>query len=54
MPKITPYYKISNNIYEFDSKIFISGYDAKLQVPKRLANTVGDKKVKVIIEVIEK
>jgi len=53
MPKLTPYNKISENKFEFEQKVAIVGYDARIHTPKRLADQIKGKRLKVTIEVID-
>lgn len=53
MPKYIQFEKISENTYEFYQSIKIVGNDARIQSPKKLGDQIKNKKLKVIVEVIE-
>lgn len=54
MPKEIPYKKIGENKYEFNNPIKISGYDCRIQAPKKLGDEIGaNTQLKITIEVIQ-
>lgn len=53
MPRVIPFKKISDTLFTFEGIVKVTGYDCRIQTPKRLGDQIKNKKVKVTVEVIE-
>lgn len=53
MPINLTYQELSKNKFQLETEVKISGYNCKIQVPAKLAKQIKNKKIKVIIEVID-
>jgi hypothetical protein len=53
MPKLTPFETIDEKTYSFETIVKVTDNDFKINAPMRMGKLMKNKKIKVIIEVLD-